>query len=137
MRFMLLGIVAPLALAAAAIPAPLSAQSFAPQQFSDSGDGPRVHRNGPGGFINGGFGRLQGCSVGGDHRGHRGRDGSCDISVGTWVNGGEWALYNNRSWESDSYNDWWHDRPDRSYPRWVTNNQDCARQWWQGGAWRC
>ena len=51
--------------------------------------------------------------------------------------GGEWALYNNRSWESDSYNDWWHDRPERAYPRWMMNNQNCARMWWSGGGWRC
>ena len=51
--------------------------------------------------------------------------------------GGEWALYNNRSFESDSYNDWWHDRPDRAYPRWMSNNQDCQRQYWTGSGWRC
>ena len=43
----------------------------------------------------------------------------------------------NRSWEPDSYNDWWHDRPDRAYPRWMTHNQDCERLWWSGGGWRC
>ena len=48
-----------------------------------------------------------------------------------------WALYNNRSFESDSYNDWWHDRPDRAYPRWMQANQNCDRLWWGGGAWRC
>jgi len=36
-----------------------------------------------------------------------------------------------------SYNDWWHDQPWRSYPRWVTKNEDCQRQWWSGGGWRC
>jgi hypothetical protein len=51
--------------------------------------------------------------------------------------GGEWALYNNRSFESDSYNDWWHDRPDRAFPRWMSNNQDCQRQYWTGSGWRC
>ncbi len=51
--------------------------------------------------------------------------------------GGEWALYNNRSFDSDSYNDWWHDRPDRAYPRWMSNNQDCQRQYWTGSGWRC
>ena len=51
--------------------------------------------------------------------------------------GGEWALYNNRSFESDSYNDWWHDRPDRAYPRWMSNNHDCQRQYWTGSGWRC
>ncbi len=66
-------------------------------------------------------------------RGHRNDRG---VYVNTWT-GGEWALYNNRNWESGSYNDWWHDRPDRSYPRWMANNGECQRQWWSGGGWRC
>ena len=41
------------------------------------------------------------------------------------------------SWKSDSFNDWWHDRPERAYPRWMTSNQNCDRMWWGGGAWRC
>jgi hypothetical protein len=40
-------------------------------------------------------------------------------------------------WRSDSFNDWWHDRPDRAFPRWVASNQQCQRQYWSGGAWRC
>jgi hypothetical protein len=40
-------------------------------------------------------------------------------------------------WRSNSFNDWWHDRPDRSLPRWVRNNQDCQRMYWAGGGWRC
>jgi hypothetical protein len=51
--------------------------------------------------------------------------------------GGEWALYNNRSWEPDSYNDWWHDRPERAYPRWLSHNQDCARRWYSGDVLTC
>ncbi|QIL03173.1 hypothetical protein G7078_10555 [Sphingomonas sinipercae] len=74
----------------------------------------------------------------GDRRGdrHRGARNGRGVYVGNWA-GGEWALYNNRSWDSGSYNDWWHDRPDRSYPRWMTNNVDCQRVWWSGGGWRC
>jgi hypothetical protein len=41
------------------------------------------------------------------------------------------------AWRSDSFNDWWHDRPERSYPRWMISNQNCDRMWWGGGAWRC
>jgi hypothetical protein len=41
------------------------------------------------------------------------------------------------AWRATSYNDWWHDRPDRAYPRWMANNQDCQRMWWSGGGWRC
>ncbi|MEO8454122.1 MAG: hypothetical protein ABI454_03095 [Sphingomicrobium sp.] len=51
--------------------------------------------------------------------------------------GGEWALYNNRSWAPDSYNDWWNDRPDRAYPAWMRRNQDCQRQWFSGDVLRC
>lgn len=40
-------------------------------------------------------------------------------------------------WKSDSFNDWWHDRPDRAYPRWVQNNQNCERKWWGGDTLRC
>lgn len=45
----------------------------------------------------------------------------------------------NRSFDPDRWNDWWHERPWRAYPRWVTSNQNCApdRMWWGGGAWRC
>ena len=70
----------------------------------------------------------------GDGRRHRG--GDCIAGGWGWY-GGEWALYNNRSWESDSYNDWWHDRPDRAFPRWVQNNQNCERIWSSGSGWRC
>jgi hypothetical protein len=44
-----------------------------------------------------------------------------------------------RSWDADSFNDWWHDRPDRAYPRWVWHNRNCTddRLWWSGAGWRC
>ena len=37
----------------------------------------------------------------------------------------------------DSFNDWWHSEPSRAFPRWMSNNQDCKRQWWSGGGWTC
>ena len=40
-------------------------------------------------------------------------------------------------WRSDSFNDWWHDRPSRAYPAWVSRNTDCERLWWSGGGWHC
>lgn len=40
-------------------------------------------------------------------------------------------------WKADSFNDWWHDRPERAYPHWMLSNQNCDRMWWGGGAWRC
>ena len=44
-----------------------------------------------------------------------------------------------RTFEPDSYNDWWHDRPARAYPRWVQDNANCApeRMWWHGDTLRC
>jgi hypothetical protein len=116
-------------LAAAAVPAaPAEAQSSSASAFvgvpSNGGAGVRVHH---------GFGGH------GDRDGRHHRDGRFDdgAAIGSWYEGGEWALYNNRSWEADSYNDWWHDRPDRAFPRWVQNNQNCERVWWSGGGWRC
>ena len=55
---------------------------------------------------------------------------------------GEWALYNNRSWDPDSYNDWWNDRPDRAFPRWVQEQHargtcEPDRMWWSGSGWHC
>jgi hypothetical protein len=97
----------------------------------------------PAAALNPNTGRTASASTVTIHRGLEGRvrddDRSrhrrSDVDIVTY--GGEWALYNNRSWESDSYNDWWHDRPDRAYPRWMSNNKDCARMWWSGGGWRC
>jgi hypothetical protein len=72
-------------------------------------------------------------------RGERRRGGRdlCRSDVLMDWYGGEWALYNNRSWAPDSYNDWWNDRPDRAYPAWMRRNQDCQRQWFSGDVLRC
>ncbi|MFL6726355.1 MAG: hypothetical protein ACJ8FS_07570 [Sphingomicrobium sp.] len=45
----------------------------------------------------------------------------------------------NRSFDPNKWNDWWHDRPDRAFPRWVWRNQNCTedRMWWSGSGWRC
>lgn len=45
----------------------------------------------------------------------------------------------NRSFDPDLWNDWWHERPWRAYPRWVWNNDNCEpdRMWWSGSGWRC
>jgi hypothetical protein len=54
---------------------------------------------------------------------------------------GHWAWSNdfdgNRSFDADRWNDWWHERPHRSYPRWVRHNDGCERMYWSGGGWRC
>jgi hypothetical protein len=115
-------------LAAAAVPAvPAKAQSsssaaFAGVSSGQDGAGVRVHRGFRSDFT---------------RRDRRDRRRDDDAAIGTWVDGGEWALYNNRSWEPDSYNDWWHDRPDRAYPRWMLSNQNCERKWWSGSGWKC
>ena len=70
------------------------------------------------------------------HRGGRHGDDAVVVDSGGFYYGGEWALYNNRTWESDSYNDWWHDKPERAFPRWVTSGQ-CARQWYAADTLRC
>ena len=63
---------------------------------------------------------------------------SSGSSAGVWVNGGEWARYNNPAFQpGGGYNDWWHDRPDRAYPAWMRNNQNCQRQWYAGNTLRC
>ena len=81
----------------------------------------------------------------GDHR--DGRGGRHDVVVGnpglcstdvvmSWY-GGEWAKWNNRSWEPTSYNDWWHEEPARAYPAWMQRNQDCSRKWFAGDTLTC
>jgi hypothetical protein len=93
----------------------------------------------PGTSFHDGRGDGRHGSDGRDTRDHR-RDGRGSVFVGPWGWGPDtWALYNNRSWESNSYNDWWHDRPDRAYPRWVQQNQNCTadRMWWSGTGWHC
>ena len=41
------------------------------------------------------------------------------------------------AWRAESFNDWWHERPNRSYPAWMLRNQDCQRKWWDGETLRC
>ena len=57
---------------------------------------------------------------------------------GSVVYNDEYPEYQGDSvWKSDSFNDWWHDRPDRAYPRWVSANQNCERKWFAGDTLRC
>ena len=123
MKTMLLGFTA--ALGAAAV-APAQAKDRGPPGFSGVASGPVA-----------GSPFARGCVDGPRDGRHDRRGARCDGIVVLDVYGGEWALYNNRTWQSDSYNDWWHDRPDRAFPRWVQHNENCARMWWSGGGWRC
>jgi hypothetical protein len=116
----------------------LSAGATQAQQWSGSSS----HRFGDR-FASPNIGRCDGNFRGGrhahdgDHHFRDGRNmGRCADVYMDWY-GGEWALYNNRSWEPSSYNDWWHDRPDRAYPAWMRRNQDCQRQWFSGDVLRC
>jgi hypothetical protein len=43
----------------------------------------------------------------------------------------------NRSFDPDRWNDWWHERPERAYPRWMSRNQGCERQWYSGDVLTC
>ena len=142
MRPQLVGVAA--AVAAIAFPAaPAQAESSSNAPFAAFGAAPafsqaqsgvqvRVHRGARN--WDGGDGNR------GDHRRHRrdrGGDDTIVVGDGWGYYGGEWSLYNNRSWESDSYNDWWHDQPWRAYPRWTTQNLGCERQWYSGDVLRC
>jgi hypothetical protein len=71
-----------------------------------------------------------------DGRRDRRRGGDQAVVLDFW-NGGYDDRYNGRAFAPDSYNDWWHDRTERSYPRWMQNNRNCARMWWSGGGWTC
>ena len=144
MRVMLLAAAGSLA-ALAAGTGPALAQQFTAEGFSGGHHG----RHG-GGLVDGQrFDRDFTCDLRDrsnrdivDRRGRHGRrDRGHDrfrdcLFVGDFY-GGAWAYYNNRTWDPDSYNGWWHDRPDRAYPRWVQNTQNCDRMWWGGGVWRC
>ena len=107
-----------LGLATAAALVPTSAAAVDPQQMAFSG----------------GFGvTIHSGSTFGDHRGdgrrrHRGDDGVFIY---------ERDYQGDTLWKSDSFNDWWHDRPERAYPRWMLSNQNCDRQWYSGNVLRC
>jgi hypothetical protein len=122
MRTLLLAI-ASLAIAA---PAPAAAQSGPGMQFSA--------RSGSG--HHGGFGRHDRRRD--DTRRDGRRDGRRDRGNGDVVYYDDYREYQGDSvWKSDSFNDWWHDRPDRAYPRWVATNQNCERKWFAGDTLRC
>ncbi len=129
---------------AAALPAAPAAAEFDPTSsftaVQPSALNVRVHRGNDGPrWRDGRDGGWRGDWRNGRDRrdGRRDRRGyGRDVYVQDY-HGGAWAQYNNRGWESDSYNDWWHDRPDRAMPAWLGRNGDCQRQWWSGGGWTC
>jgi len=112
MRALLLGIAA---IGALALPAPAEAQETTGAAFVGIPN-MTVHR---------GSGRDRGQL---DRR-FRGRSDTVLVYDRDWQG--------DSSWRPDSFNDWWHERPDRNMPRWMANNQNCQRIWWSGGGWRC
>jgi len=133
MHRVLLGTVA--AIAALTIVSPASAQGAAATLGFSSIS---VHRPLPGLGMARGAGNRHG-----DFR--HGGGQSRHIHVGDGIVGAGWGYggygyddYDvNASWRPESFNDWWHDRPDRAYPRWMTRNRDCARLWYSGDTLTC
>jgi hypothetical protein len=68
------------------------------------------------------------------HRGHGG-----GFAGGYYSSGyNDYGDYDaNRSFDPEKWNDWWHDRPDRAFPRWMSRNQDCTRRWYSGDVLTC
>jgi hypothetical protein len=116
--------------AAGSIAAIVLATGAAQAQSSGTTSAERAARN----FAQPGFGCGDARSFEG--HGRHGRGGCSGDVVMSWY-GGEWARWNNRSWEPASYNDWWHEEPSRAYPAWMSRNQDCSRQWYSGDTLRC
>src|SRR5258708_5450340 len=118
----------------AAIAVPASAQNFAGSGFAVSPDtrNLRVVQPGPpGSAVVPGFGGHHHHVRVGDH-----------LFVGGFYGSGyyDYGDYDgNRSFDPDKWNDWWHQRPGRAFPRWVWRNQNCTedRMWWSGTGWRC
>lgn len=82
-------------------------------------------------------GRVRGHHDRHDRRRHRDRDFDDGFLVGPWAYYSDYD--SNRSFDPDRWNDWWHERPWRSYPRWVRQNRNCTpdRMWWSGSGWHC
>ena len=81
----------------------------------------------------------------GGHDGHRDHDGDRHDrrgnggSGGLLIDGWDREYQGDTAWRADSFNDWWHEQPWRSYPRWVQDNHNCqpSRMWWSGSGWHC
>jgi hypothetical protein len=108
--------------AALIVTSPVAAQSFTSSSFDGSGGRGLSMRP------------VAGVHV---HRGHDRRgDG---FGAGYYSSGyNDYGDYDaNRSFDPEKWNDWWHDRPDRAFPRWMSRNQDCARRWYSGDVLTC
>jgi hypothetical protein len=110
------------------------------QAFDDPAAGVTIHSLGSQGSARwhgrgGRFANSAACNSGRGRSDQRGYSRCADYAE-TW---GYYDPQINRSWDSDSFNDWWHDRPDRAFPRWVQHNEGCEpdRMWWSGNGWHC
>ena len=114
---------------------PASAEHWSDRGFPAAAS-VNVHRGGGAFAIDGRFGRHHR-----DRHDRRDRDrrGRRDFDRGDFF--GPWDYSydfdGNRSFDPDKWNDWWHDRPDRAYPRWMSRNRDCARPWYSGDVLTC
>lgn len=124
---------------AAILATPASAEHWSDRGFPAAAS-VNVHRGGGAFAIDGRFGRHDRNRHGRHDRRDNRRDRR-DFDRGGFF--GPWDYSydfdGNRSFDPDKWNDWWHERPYRAYPRWVQNNRDCApeRMWQGGGEWRC
>ena len=89
-----------------------------------SAAGVTVHRNHG---SSGGFSKPVEFRRDGDRRRDRGYG---DVA---WI---DREYQGDTAWRPESFNDWWHDNPSRNEPRWLRSN-NCERQYWTGGGWRC
>jgi hypothetical protein len=116
------------ALAATAPVSPAQAQSFTSSAFSAPSNGRWVTTMPQAGHQRRGDGQT---------RVHRGIPGAAS-AYGYGVGYNDYGDFDgNRSFDPDKWNDWWHDRPDRAFPRWMSRNQGCERPWYSGDVLTC
>lgn len=131
MREVLLGVAASLAAVVPAAPA-MALDPGGSQFTAGAAAGVTIHRGRPGHSVGEFGGDRDGRSRHGDRRRHS-RHGFGE----GFAYFGDREYQGDIAWRATSYNDWWHERPWRSYPRWVQSNENCERQWQGGGVWRC
>jgi hypothetical protein len=116
------------ALAATAPVLPAQAQSFSSSAFSAPSNGRWVTTSPQARHQRRGDGHT---------RVHRGVPGAA-LAYGYGVGYNDYGDFDgNRGFDPDKWNDWWHDRPERAFPQWMSRNQDCARRWYSGDVLTC
>jgi len=116
------------ALAATALASPANAQNFSTATFGASDARPWVAT-----LPQAGHERRDS-----DRRGHVHRGVPAAALAYGYSGYNDYGDYDaNRSFDPDKWNDWWHERPERAYPRWMSRNQDCARRWYSGDVLTC